>query len=118
MQFDEFKQLFASALEIAAENAEGELGREISRSYEIILHGAGHSGDIVDPDKAAIDLFIDEERFYRVIDIAVQQVSSEVSRVFVRVSGHKPVPFDETWDTPKGSGPFKQIMAQIQEVDG
>lgn len=117
MEFEEFRQLFISALESAVKNAEGELGRSISGNYEVILHGAGYSGDIVDVNTAAANLYVGKNEFYRVIDVAVQQVSPNVSRIFVRVSGHKPVPFYETWNTPEGSGPFKQIMAQIQEVD-
>lgn len=117
MKFEEFKDLFVQSLEIAADNAERELGKQIPRKYQIRLHGAGHSGDILSVDEVATLLFIDDSSFYRIIDVAVQQVSPSVSEIFVRVSGHNPVPFEQTWDTPKGSGPFKQIMAQIQEVD-
>lgn len=117
MNFEEFKDLFIRSLEIAADNAERELGKQIPRKYEVLLHGAGHSGDVLDVDEVATLLFIDQESFYRIIDVAVQHVLPNVSRIFVRVSGHLPVSLERTWDTPKGSGPFKQIMAQIQEVD-
>lgn len=115
MKLEEFKDLFVRSLEVAADNAEKELGRHIPRKYEIRLHGVGHSGDIVEIDNAAVLLFIDEEYFYRIIDVAVQKVSPHVSTIFIRVSGHEPVHLEQTWD-PQGSGPFKQIMAQIQEV--
>lgn len=116
MKFEEFKDLFIQSLEIAADNAERLLGKSIPRTYEVLLHGAGCSGDIIDVDKAAIMLFIDEDSSYFVVDVAVQQVSPSISRIFVRASGHPPVPFAKTWDTPTGSGPFKQLIAQIQEV--
>lgn len=116
MEFEEFRHLFLSALETAVENAEEMLSRSIPRQYEIVLHGRGYSGQVVDVESVAINLYIDGERFYRVIDVAVQHVFPSITRIFVRVSGHDPVPLADTWNTPKGSGPFKQIVAQIQET--
>jgi hypothetical protein len=117
MKFDEFKQLFLSALEIAADNAEKALGKKIPHTYEVILHCTGHSGDVLSVDEAAASLFIDENKFYAVIDVAVQQVSLNATRVFVRCSGHAPVPFEKTWNFSNGNGSFKQLFAQIREVD-
>jgi hypothetical protein len=34
----------------------------------------------------------------------------------MRVSGHKPVPLDETWSFALGKGTFKQILAQIKQI--
>lgn len=109
--------MFVQSLDIAAVNAESALGKQIPREYKIQLYGSGHSGDVLDVDKAASLLFINESSSYRIIDVAVKQVSPSLSTVFVRVSGHEPVPFEQTWDTPKGRGPFKQIMALIQELN-
>jgi hypothetical protein len=117
LKFEDFKELLVQSLEIAADNAESALGKQIAREYKIQLYGPGHSGDILDVDEAATLLYINESSFYRIIDIAVKQISPRFSTVFVRVSGHKPVPFEKTWDTPKGHGPFKQIMALIQVLD-
>lgn len=117
MNFKDFKILFIRSLEIAVANAEEELGKPISRTYEVMLYGAGHSGDILDVDTAVKEIYLDERKFYRVIDVAVQRVSPKGTRLFMRVSGHKPVPFEQTWNTPEGSGPFKQIMAQIAQFD-
>lgn len=118
MNFEEFRNLFIEALNIAANNAERELTRKIPRQYEILLYGAGCKGDILSVDATAKQIFIDEDNFYRIIDVAIQAIKPNISRVFVRVSDHKPVPLDQTWNTPKGSGPFKQIIAQIQIFDG
>ncbi len=117
MKFEEFKELFVQSLDIAADNAESALGKQIPRVYKIQLYGPGHSGDVLDVDEATSLLFINEASSYRIIDVAVKQISPSFSTIFVRVSGHKPVPFEQTWDTPKGRGPFKQIMALIQETD-
>jgi len=53
-----------------------------------------------------------------VIDVAVLKVEPNQSTVFIRVSGHKPSEFGKTWNTPKGNGVFKQMIAQIQDLTG
>jgi hypothetical protein len=117
MKFEEFKVLFIQQLEIATENAEKDLDRQIPRDYEVLLYAPRYSGVIVDVNKAVSALFIEDTRFYRIIDIAILQISNKKSRVFARVSGDDPVPFESTWNTPQGSGPFKHIIAQIKEID-
>lgn len=115
MSQEDFKNLFLNAINIAMKNAEKQLGRQISQNVRISLHGLGHQGDTVDFDKAVEVLYLGEDKFYRIIDVAVYEITDEYSRIFIRVSGHNPVSFEQTWNTPIGSGPFKQIIAQIQE---
>lgn len=116
MQFDEFQNLFLVALSTATENAEKILAHPIPREYLILLYGAGYSGELISVQQATEALYINPDEFYRIIDIAVQKVEPKLTTIFVRVSGHKPTQFDKTWDTPKGNGPFKQIIAQIQDL--
>ncbi|MFN3233714.1 MAG: hypothetical protein ACE363_16370 [Alphaproteobacteria bacterium] len=59
-------------------------------------------------DQAAELLYLDENRFYKIIDIAIIAVAETNSVAFVRASDHAPVHFEETWN-PQGLGPFKQI---------
>jgi hypothetical protein len=111
MNQDEFATRFLGALDRAAEEAERRLGRAIPRMYEVRLHGVGDAGELLDPARAAELLYLGEERFYRIIDVAVVEVTERSTICFVRVSGHRPGTFAETWNTPLGSGPFKQLQA-------
>ena len=112
MTKQEFKRLFEKALEIAATHAEKRLGRPIPRTFQISFYGCGHSGTLVNPEAAIDKLYIDAEKFYRIIDIAIVEVNEGSSTVFVRVSSHTPASFEETWNNPPGMGPFKQLMVE------
>jgi hypothetical protein len=117
MTREEFGRLFESALDAAAAHAEASLNRKIPRHFRISLHGAGHIGERVMDVKGAADaLYLGENRFYRIIDVSVVEVSGDMSTVFVRASAHQPGSFQETWNNPPGSGPFKQIWAQEIKV--
>lgn len=119
MDKQEFKKLFLKPLNEAAFHAEQRFSRQISRSFEIELHGAGYMGARITPEEAADVLFIDNEHFYRVIDVSVIEIHATKTCVFVRVSAHKPGAFAETWNQPLGMGPFKQIHAkQVHGFDG
>jgi len=114
----QFSLLFARALEAATVQAEKQLRRSVSRQFEIELHGAGKSGCIVSPAEALDILFIDENRFYRIIDTAVIAVWDAKTRIFLRISSHAPGRFEDTWNQPSGAGPFKQILADPIQVYG
>lgn len=119
MNKQEFWQLFLKALNEAAVNAEHRFGIPINRSFEIELHGAGYKGACITPKEALDALFIDNEHFYRIIDVAVIEIHATKTHVFVRVSAHKPGAFAETWNQPPGIGPFKQILAEnVRVFDG
>jgi hypothetical protein len=62
-------------------------------------------------DEALDRIYLSDDRFYRVIDVAIRRIFSDRIEVFVRVSGHPPGQFSQTWD-PAGSGPFKQMLAE------
>lgn len=112
MTKDEFRELFDGALATAMANAAQRLKRSIPAEVQIKLHGAGHSGYLLSPLAAADALYLDESRFYRVIDVMVIGFSDQFTRVFVGASGHEPGSFDQTWNDPPGSGPFKQIISK------
>lgn len=88
------------------------MNRPVPNDLQISLHGAGHAGDLLSPSEALDELFPDENKFYRIIDVAVIAVSDQFTRVFVRASGHEPGSFEQTWNDPPGSGPFKQIISK------
>src|SRR6266508_326881 len=116
MTFEEFNMLFQEALHTAVKNAEEQLHKKIPLTMEIVLHGAGHSGDVMDPFTAAKELYLGEEKFYRIIDVSVVKVSKKKSTIFVRVSAHTPGTLNQTWNNPPGNGPFKQLIAKEIKV--
>jgi hypothetical protein len=118
MTFEEFNKLFHEALQSAVKNAEKQLHKKIPLNLEIILHGAGHSGDIVDPLVAAKELYLGENKFFRIIDVTVFKVSRNKTTMFVRASSHRPSTFNQTWNNPPGSGPFKQLIPMDIKVEG
>jgi hypothetical protein len=104
--------LFQSTLEAAARHAEAKLGRSIPRDFEIELHGAGHSRSLLDAQAVLDILYLGPDRSYRVVDVAVIAVGVRRTRASVRVSGHEPGSWDQTWNDPPGSGPFRQLIAE------
>ena len=112
MTRDDFKVLFDQAIAKAIENAKQKLGRQIPQDVQILLHGAGHSGDLLSRVDALDALYLGEDKFYLVIDVAVVAVSNQLTRVFVRASNHRPGSFEQTWNDPPGSGPFKQVISK------
>lgn len=111
----DFRQLFLSALTTAAENAEKKIAHAIPRSFVVELHAPDSPGLRVSFDEALVQLYLGDDRFYKIIDVGVKELLPRETIVFVRVSGHQPTGYDGTWD-PSGSGPFKQIVAA--ELDG
>ena len=71
---------------------------------------------MVEPGAAIHDLYLGTDRFYRIIDVAVIEVGKGHTTVFVRASDHKPASFEQTWNDPPGSGPFKQLIADSIKV--
>jgi hypothetical protein len=117
MTKEEFKALFDQALEVAAENAEGKLGHSVPRRFEIEMHGLAPQPRILKKDDALEEIYLGPDRFYRIIDLSVRRVSKDVCTVFVGISGHTPGSFNQTWNQPSGSGPFKQVLAgEVKEA--
>jgi hypothetical protein len=110
----DFRNLFVRALNLAADNAEKKLGKPISHSFRIELHAPGSAGALLTVDQALDQIYLGHDRFYKVVDVAIKEVSPAGSVAFVRVSGHKPAEFKETFD-PAAAGPFKQISAATIE---
>lgn len=109
-----FRNLFLRALRAAAELADIRLAKPIPRSFLIELHAPTSSGQTMSVDQAIDQIYLGSDRFYRIIDVAIRRLSSDQSIAFVRVSGHPPGPFSQTWD-PANLGPFKQILSQTIE---
>jgi hypothetical protein len=110
MDKDKFKQLFEAAIETVVRDKEKRSNTTISRDIQIELQGLGYSGDTLDVDTVVNILFLGENTFYRIIDVAFLRATPQKATVFVRVSGHSPTSLEETWNDPPGSGPFKPMV--------
>ena len=117
MTESEFDRLFQQALSTAAENVERRLSQAIPRVFEVAVYGAGYSGKVMSPEQAVHTLYLGPDRFYRIIDVAITAVTRSHCTVFVRVSGHTPGSFEETWNEPPGAGPFKQLLVPEVRVE-
>ena len=114
MTRDDFRELFMRALERAAELAEQKLSRSVPRDFVIELHAPGFAGEVLTVEQALDQLFLGEDRFYRIIDVSLRKILPNAAQVFVRVSGHRPGAFAETF-APADLGPFKQLIADCIE---
>lgn len=108
----EFCKLFVRALSAAAEHADATLAKPVPRSFLIELHAPGSTGQDMSIDEALDQIYLGGDRFYRIIDVAIERLLPDASVAFVRVSGHPAAGFSETWD-PSGLGPFKPIVAAM-----
>lgn len=105
----EFGELFRRVLNVATGNAEAKISKPIPHSFLIRLHSFGYDDRLISVDEAIDKIYVGSDRFYRIIDVAIEEVLPKESVVFLRVSGHAPDALSATWD-PAGSGPFKQIV--------
>ncbi len=111
MTKNRFRSLFQRALNAAAELAEERAARPVPRSFLIELHAPTSSGRLLSVTEALDHIYLGNDRFFKVIDVAIRRLLPGRSVVFVRVSGHPPAAFSQTWD-PANLGPFKQIVAE------
>jgi hypothetical protein len=120
MNRESFKKVFEEAIEKAILAQEEIQNRQLPRNFEVQFYGMDVSGEIIDVDLATDLLYIGEDEFVYLVDIAALGANSKVTRFFVRVSGYPPkATFEETYNDPPGSGPFKQVIEmqfrQLQE---
>jgi hypothetical protein len=105
----DFRELFQRVLNAVAENAEIKIAKPIPRSFLIKLHAFGFDDCLISVDEAVEKIYLGSQRFYRIIDVGIEEVLPKESVAFVRVSGHPSDTLSATWD-PTGIGPFKQIV--------
>ena len=72
------------------------------------FHGISNLQKLIPTSKAVDLLWISPDRFYFIVDVGVVLEGKGQARIFVRPSGHEPVPFSSTLD-PADLGPFKAI---------
>ena len=109
-----FAEIFLKAINKAKDEAEKHFNLMLPAGVRVELHFKGVTNlsfaDAVDK------LFISDEQFFAIIDVSVKEVSGDSTLFFVRVSGHPPVSYSETWGAD-GMGPFHTMVPNsIQEV--
>lgn len=109
MTREDFKQLFERHVEKAIVAAKKSGAGDIPFAFVVEMHGCGYSGKLLTCDEAVDAMYIGPSTFYRIIDIGFKQVSGSTSVVFVRVSAHSPSGYEDMWNNPEGSGPFKVL---------
>lgn len=101
----DFRQNFDEAIRRALELAEVDPKGLIP---VVEYHGTPNPRPFISIDEALNLLWLSEDRFYRIVDIGVFKDGRSPPVLFVRVSGHAPGPYSDTWD-PSDLGPFKQV---------
>ncbi len=116
MNKEEYVILLRTAVETALENADYKLNRKLPQNVRLLINGWYAESPSLTILEAVEELYISENEFYRIIDIGVIRVIGDTTFLVARRSGHKPSTFGETWNEPKGSGPFKQIIFEDIEL--
>jgi hypothetical protein len=106
----EFRESFMRAITAAANAVEARVSKPIPSAFLIRLHALGCDNRLISIDDAVEKLYLSSDLFYRIIDVAIEEVRPSECVAFVRPSAHPPAPLSGTWD-PSGFGPFKQIIA-------
>ena len=105
MDESSFATLFANAVLRSLQQA----GLSTLKSELLIeFHGKPNPHDPITMDQALGLLWLSHDQFYLIVDVGVILDPVTPPLIFVRPSGHEPVPFSGTWD-PDDLGPFKAI---------
>ena len=115
MNLAQYCEVFAQAVEASIKEAEKAHRISLPRDliFEIPFKGLPDRYSNIE-DMAKV-IYLNENSFYRIIDVAVRAEISGQSLVWVRVSGHPPSEWKDTWD-PAVYGPFKSIISS--EIQG
>jgi hypothetical protein len=115
MDRDKFFDLFLSALNLAIENVKKCCGQDANNTIIIELHGCGLSGSLMSPKQAFEYIYISEGAYYAIIDVLVRSTQNDQTIIFLRISDHDPVDYEQTW-SPNDHGPFKQLDADCSSL--
>jgi hypothetical protein len=118
MSKGEFDRLFQSVLTSARRDAERHLGERLPETLLIDMHRARPPFDPISVDAALDRLWMDENRFRWVIDVAIVAYSVNSTFLFVRPSDHHPVPLERTMMYPDVNAPFQQMISSTVQFIG
>ena len=72
------------------------------------FHGKPNPPQPITTAEALDLLWLSPERFYRIVEVAAFVGENDPPTLFVRLSGHEPSAYSDTWD-PSDLGPFRAI---------
>lgn len=106
---DRFNEKFAEAIKRAFYEVCNAKSNSMPLPEKFRVHAPNAPNELIDRDSASALIFINESLFYKIIDVGIILDKHEGNSVFVRVSGHDPVEYENTFD-PSNLGPFKIII--------
>jgi hypothetical protein len=104
-----FERLFRTVLLKGAFVASQLAGVRVPRRFRIDVVGGDDPGRHDDVAGAAHALWRHDRRFYPRIDLAVGEIVGERAHAVALVSPGRPCAFDDTWNSPRGYGPFRLV---------
>jgi len=104
-----FQRLFRTVLLKGAFVASQLDGVRVPRRFRIDVRGGERAGRFDDVASAATALFRTDGLFYARIDLAVGAIAGDRARALAFVPDAPPRAFEETWNKPKGYGPFRLV---------
>lgn len=114
MTKNDFSLLLEQALARALASFSTVCGETIDPPTNFEVHSPSCSPCMLSLQDAVNAIFIDPLRFYRIIDIGLIPNGDGSSIGFIRVSGHRPGPYEETFN-PKDLGPFKILEPLLRQ---
>jgi hypothetical protein len=113
-----FERLFRTVLLKGAFVASQLTGVRVPRRFRIDIVGGDRPGRYDDVADAARALWREDRLFYARIDLAVGEIAGERARAIAIVLPARPCAFDETWNTPRGYGPFRLVRWDAIDASG
>ena len=103
------RQLLEKCITMTVEEAQKEVSDPLPTQLYLGLEAFGQRGKESSFDEVLSFLYRNGT-FPRVVDIAVRGIKDGRTFIWIRPSGHAHVSdFSQTWNTPAGMGPFKNI---------
>jgi hypothetical protein len=111
-----FERLFRTVLLKGAFVASQLVGARVPRRFRIDVVGGERPGRYDDVVDAARALWRHDGLFYVRIDLAVGEIAGERARAIAVALPGAPCAFEETWNSPRGYGPFRLVRWEALDV--
>ena len=103
------RRLFEKCIAMAIEDVQKQVAGPLPTQLALGLESFGQRGKVLTWDEVMLFLYQDGT-FPRIVDVAVRGIKDERTLMWIRPSDHPYVnDFSQTWNTPKGMGPFKSV---------
>lgn len=106
-----FSDIFHSSIIIALDMCRNKYHKFIPSDFLIKISLMKNKEKLHSFNEAVNIIYINDNEFYKSIDIFVKEIFEGKSIIFVAVSGHDPDIYDNTWDRDY-LGPFKPTVLE------